>query len=149
MEWLTIVVGLVWDQDASQPFILFEQALCKHSLFSLLKKMFSVRRSLRLLHTLPNVKTRSPSATDYTIKIMASANSGHFADCLKTSAQIKSAGMKPDASIYNALMSLAARDASWLFSWAIFDDMLLSGVKPTSTTFAHLVNVTHAIPHSP
>jgi pentatricopeptide repeat protein len=102
--------------------------------------MFSVRR---LLHTLPsNVKTRSPSVTDYTVKLMASANSGHFADCLKTSAQIKSAGMKPDASIYNALMSLAARDASWLFSWAVFDDMLLSGVQPTSTTFAHLVNVT-------
>jgi len=107
--------------------------------------MFFVRRSL---HALANVKTRSPSVTDYTVKIMASANSGHFADCLKTSAQIKDARMKPDASIYNALMSLAARDASWLFSWAIFDDMLLSGVQPTSTTFAHLVNVTPVSPFS-
>lgn len=131
---------VVCEQDASQPFMVLNTYYVSTTSLSVFF-MFPVRR---LLHTLPprcNIKYRFPSVTDYTVKILASANSGHFADCLKTSAHLKSAGMKPDASVYNALMSLAARDASWLFSWAIFDDMLLSGIQPTPTTFAHLVNV--------
>ncbi|KAF8967814.1 hypothetical protein BDZ97DRAFT_1801393 [Flammula alnicola] len=87
----------------------------------------------RLIHT------TDVTPTDYTVRIMAASNSGRFADCLHLAARMKSDGLVPDASIYNALMSLAARDRSWLFAWAIFDDMLLAGIQPTSATFTHLI----------
>ncbi|PPQ89534.1 hypothetical protein CVT25_012206 [Psilocybe cyanescens] len=70
---------------------------------------------------------------------MAAANSGHFSGCLEAASNMKAAGYTPDASVYNALMSLASRSESWLFSWAILDDMIQVGIEPTSATFAHLI----------
>lgn len=72
---------------------------------------------------------------------MAAANSGRFADSLQAAARMKAAQIPPDMSTYDALISLAAHHASWLFSWAILDDMLKVGFQPTPTTFAHLINV--------
>ncbi|KAF8894891.1 hypothetical protein CPB84DRAFT_1682582 [Gymnopilus junonius] len=71
---------------------------------------------------------------------MAAANSGRFAESLQAAARMKAAQVPPDTSTYNALLSLAARHASWLFSWAIVDDMLKVGFRPTQTTFAHLID---------
>ncbi|KAH9485324.1 Mitochondrial group I intron splicing factor CCM1 [Psilocybe cubensis] len=73
------------------------------------------------------------------MQIMAAANQNRFSACLEAAAKMKAAGLRPDASIYNALMGLAARSDSWLFSWAIVDDMMKLGIEPTATTFAHLI----------
>jgi pentatricopeptide repeat protein len=75
------------------------------------------------------------------MKIMASANEGRFNNALHYCARMKVARVTPSISIYNALMSLAARDQTWLFAWAIFDDMIQSGIEPTTTTFTHLIQV--------
>lgn len=78
---------------------------------------------------------------DYTMKIMASANEGRSNNALHYCARMKVSRVAPSISVYNALMSLAARDRAWIFAWAIFDDMILSGVDPTTTTFTHLIQV--------
>jgi pentatricopeptide repeat protein len=75
------------------------------------------------------------------MQIMAAANSGNFATCFQIAAKMKAAGITPDISTYNALMSAAAQDANTLFSWAVLDDMLLVGIQPTTTTFTHLMDV--------
>jgi hypothetical protein len=78
---------------------------------------------------------------DYTMKIMASANEGRFNNALYYCSRMKVARVAPSISIYNSLMSLAARDQTWLFAWAILDDMFQHGVEPTATTFSHLIQV--------
>ena len=75
------------------------------------------------------------------MQIMAAANSRSFAACFETAAKMKAAGITPDISTYNALMSAVARDPNSLFSWAVLDDMLLVGIQPTTTTFTHLMDV--------
>lgn len=75
------------------------------------------------------------------MKIMASANEGRSNNALHYCARMKVARVAPSISVYNALMSLAARDQAWIFAWAIFDDMILAGVDPTATTFTHLIQV--------
>jgi pentatricopeptide repeat protein len=75
------------------------------------------------------------------MRIMASANEGRFNNALLYSSRMKVARVAPSTSIYNALMSLAARDQTWLFAWAILDDMYHSGLEPTATTFTHLIQV--------
>ena len=91
-------------------------------------------------HALPIIKP--PTHTTLTMQIMAAANSGNFPACFQVAAKMKTVGITPDISTYNALMSAVAQDANALFSWAILDDMLLVGVQPTTTTFTHLMDVT-------
>lgn len=74
---------------------------------------------------------------------MASALEGRFNNALYFCARMKVACVAPSISIYNSLMSLAARDQTWLFAWAILDDMLHSGVEPTTTTLTHLIKVSY------
>ena len=82
-----------------------------------------------------------PSQTTLTMQIMAAASSGRLPACFQIAAKMKAAGITPDISTYNALMSAVAQDSNALFSWAILDDMLLVGVRPSTTTFAHLMDV--------
>ncbi|KAF8161013.1 hypothetical protein B0H34DRAFT_795856 [Crassisporium funariophilum] len=74
------------------------------------------------------------------MQMMAAANAGQSVSCLSSAAKMKAANITPDASTYNAIMSVTARDGNSLFSWAVLDDMLLVGVKPDTTTFTHLVH---------
>ncbi|KDR75443.1 hypothetical protein GALMADRAFT_69951 [Galerina marginata CBS 339.88] len=78
--------------------------------------------------------------TDFTMQVMAAANAGRFSDGLQAAARMKAARIIPDAPIYDALINLAARHRSWLFAWAILDDMLKAGIPPIPATFAHLIN---------
>ena len=84
---------------------------------------------------------RPLTSTDYTVQLLTAANSGRFADCLQLAERMKKDGIKPDYTVYSVLMSFAARERSWLFAWAIFDDMVLAGVQPTAATFVHLIAV--------
>jgi pentatricopeptide repeat protein len=100
----------------------------------------------RLLHSsIPRCAIPAPSrrltATEYAVQLMAASNSGHFEDSLQLAQRMKVDGIKPEAETYNILLSLAARERAWLFAWAIFDDMILAGIKPTPTTFVHLIQV--------
>lgn len=88
-----------------------------------------------------------PTHTNLTMQIMAAANSGHSPTCFQIAAKMKAAGITPDISAYNALMSAVAQDANMLFSWAILDDMLLVGIQPTATTFTHLMDVIITLSH--
>ena len=67
--------------------------------------------------------------------------------CFQIAAKMKSSGMSPDISTYNALMDVVAKDANSLLSWAILDDMLLLGIRPTVTTFTHLIDVITTLFH--
>ncbi|KAF9481567.1 hypothetical protein BDN70DRAFT_876230 [Pholiota conissans] len=109
-------------------------------------------KNSRLFHSsLPRCKLTEParnlSATEYAVQIMATSNSGFFSDCLQLAHGMKADGIKPELETYNTLLSLAARDRAWLFAWAIFDDMILSGIKPTPTTFVHLIQAQIERPH--
>jgi len=77
----------------------------------------------------------------YNMQIMAASEARRLAECLAIAAQMKENHLKPDISTYNALMSAVSRDGNWLQAWAILDDMFLIGVKPTTTTFNHLIYV--------
>ena len=77
------------------------------------------------------------------MQMMAAANAGNIALCFQIASRMKANGIAPDISTYNALMNAISQDpeANSLFSWAVLDDMLLVGVQPTTTTFAHLIDV--------
>ena len=95
-----------------------------------------------VLHDYQSKPLVQPSThTNFTMQIMAAANSGNFPTCFQIAARMKATGIAPDISTYNALMSAVAHDANALFSWAVLDDMLLVGIQPTTTTFTHLMNV--------
>ncbi|KAF8650428.1 hypothetical protein AX16_005232 [Volvariella volvacea WC 439] len=59
---------------------------------------------------------------------------------------MKLADMTPDLATYHALLYAAASSGLWLEAWAIFDDMVLLGLKPSIVTFNHLI---HAQRHRP
>jgi pentatricopeptide repeat protein len=88
-----------------------------------------------------NPVIQQPTHLNYTMQIMAAINIGNYPSCFQVAAKMKSSGISPDISTYNALMNAVAKDGHALLSWAILDDMLLVGVKPTTTTFAHLIEV--------
>lgn len=48
---------------------------------------------------------------------------------------------QPRLPDYDALIASAAHQGLWIETWAILDDMLLCGVKPTTATFNHLLHV--------
>jgi hypothetical protein len=89
----------------------------------------------------PKPIIQNSTHTNFTMRIMASVNSGNTAACFRAAVEMKAAGVAPDILTYNALMSAVAQDASGLLSWAIFDDMLLVGIQPTVTTFTYLMEV--------
>lgn len=91
--------------------------------------------------TRPKSQDARQMLTDHSTTIVAAANKGQFIKALYLAAKMKSSPTAPSITIYNALMSLAAREQSWLFAWAIFDDMHHCGVQPTTTTYAHLLQV--------
>ena len=78
------------------------------------------------------------------IQMMEAAERGKYHSCLAIAANMKAEGIRPDYSIYSALIQAAAREARWLDAWAIFDDMLLVGIKPTVAIFNHLLHVCYA-----
>jgi pentatricopeptide repeat protein len=75
------------------------------------------------------------------MQMMEAAERGKYYSCLAIAAKMKSDGIRPDYSTYSALIQAAAHEARWLDAWAIFDDMLLVGIKPTVTIFNHLLHV--------
>lgn len=84
-----------------------------------------------------------PSHLKFTMQIMSAINSGRPSSCFQIAAKMKSLDKSPDISTYNGLMHAVAlaKDSNLILSWAVFDDMLLVGVKPTVTTFVHLIDV--------
>jgi len=75
------------------------------------------------------------------MQMMDTAERGKYYSCLAIAARMKTEGVRPDYSTYSALMQAAAREGAWLDAWAIFDDMLLVGIKPTAAIFNHLLQV--------
>ncbi|CAA7259294.1 unnamed protein product [Cyclocybe aegerita] len=103
--------------------------------------MFSIRTLAAAGTRLARHASTSASTTtaQHAMQIIAAANLGRFPDALDHATRMKAANVNPDLSSYNALLSLAARDGSWLFAWAIFDDMLNASVRPNSLSFLHLI----------
>lgn len=75
------------------------------------------------------------------MQMMDAADRGRYISCLEIAAKMKKEGVSPDYSTYSALIRAAARESAWLDAWAIFDDMLLLGFKPTTAIFNHLLHV--------
>ena len=88
-----------------------------------------------------NPMIEQPSHLRYTMQVLAAVNSGNLPLCFQIASRMKSLGKAPDISLYNGLMHAVSKDTNAILSWAIFDDMLLVGVKPTATTFLHLIEV--------
>lgn len=110
--------------------------------------MFSLRSSASVLRSpgfrqlrYNSTNNAAPVSADLNLKVLTAANSGHFQNAFHYASEVKASRGEPNISVYNALMSLAAREKQWLFSWAIFDDMLHANVKPTQATYAHLIQV--------
>lgn len=74
------------------------------------------------------------------MQMMDAADRGRYISCLEIAAKMKKEGVSPDYSTYSALIRAAARESAWLDAWAIFDDMLLLGFKPTTAIFNHLLH---------
>jgi len=74
------------------------------------------------------------------MQMMEAADRGKYHSCLAIAAKMKADSIRPDYSTYSALIQAAAREARWLDAWAIFDDMLLVGIKPTVAIFNHLLH---------
>lgn len=72
---------------------------------------------------------------------------GHFADrgdliqCIKTAAQMKTQGVKPNVLTYNCLIRACGRDALWRHASAIYEDMITTGLQPERETFHLLFKV--------
>ncbi|KAF8722156.1 hypothetical protein AX14_010006 [Amanita brunnescens Koide BX004] len=64
----------------------------------------------------------------------------NFARCLEAAARLKLDGTPPDLRTYSALMTSASEAGLWKYAWAILDDMLLMGIKPTVEIFNHLIH---------
>jgi pentatricopeptide repeat protein len=98
--------------------------------------------SSKLLHDPESTSImQQPTHLNYTMQIMAAISSKNIPSCFQIAAKMKSYGIKPDISTYNALMDAIAKEGNSLLSWAIMDDMLLVGVQPTTTTFVHFIDV--------
>ena len=97
--------------------------------------------SIILNDPLSNPITQQPTNLNFTTQILAAINTGNVPSGFQIAAKMKSHGISPDISTYNALMQAVAKDGSSLLSWAILDDMSLVGVQPTVTTFTHLIDV--------
>jgi pentatricopeptide repeat protein len=82
----------------------------------------------------------------FVMEIMAAAERGRYDTCLEIAAKMKSEGIPPDYSTYSALMQVVARGTEWLDAWAIFDDMLLTGIEPTVAIFNYLLDVSERPP---
>ena len=101
--------------------------------------------SSNILHDPPSMPAmQQPTHANLAMQIMNTANAGNIPMCFQIATKMKLSRIKPDISTYNALMSAVAQDGNSLFSWAILDDMLLVGIKPTVTTFTHLIDVNMA-----
>ena len=81
------------------------------------------------------------------MQMMEAAERGKYHSCLAIAAKMKADGIPPDYSTYSALIQAATREARWLDAWAIFDDMLLVGIKPTVAIFNYLLDVCYVPYH--
>jgi len=86
--------------------------------------------------------TRTTKAR-FTMQLMAEGEKGNYHNCLAIAAQLKADGHKPDLPIYTALMNAASGAAEWQDAWAIFEDMLTSGVEPDVGLMNALLKVSH------
>jgi pentatricopeptide repeat protein len=67
---------------------------------------------------------------------------GRYAECLQVAAQMKQEGVRPDLATYNALLESASKSYTLqMDTWAIFEDMLASGVKPDVNTINFILKV--------
>lgn len=94
--------------------------------------------SLRAVHN--NVR-QSLSPAHYTSRIVSAAHNNRFSEALDIAASMKRDGVQPDKRTYDSLLSCAAAHNSWLFAWAIFDDMIACGIQPTASSFLPLLQV--------
>ena len=98
--------------------------------------------SSNILHDSQSITVmKPPTHTNFAGQMMVAAKAGNFPVCFQIAVKMKSSGIAPDISTYNALMNMIALEGNALFSWAILDDMLLVGIQPTVTTFTHLIDV--------
>lgn len=71
--------------------------------------------------------------------IERAARQGDVALCLHFAADMKEAGVQPDVTTYNQLITAVATDNRDHDAWAIFDDMMFLGIKPNADTFHALL----------
>ena len=88
--------------------------------------------------------TRTTKAR-FTMQLMAEAEKRNYHNCLAIAAQLKADGHKPDLPIYTALMNAASSVSEWQDAWAIFEDMLTSGVEPDVGLMNALLKVSHVL----
>jgi len=84
---------------------------------------------------------QSSSLTDFRMRIMSAANLGSTNDCLQLAASMKQANLTPDASTYNAILSVLAKDRLHQFAWAVLEDMKKMGIRPDATAYSNFIQV--------
>ncbi|PPQ99718.1 hypothetical protein CVT24_009701 [Panaeolus cyanescens] len=72
-------------------------------------------------------------------QLLSAVNANRPVDTFQILRRMKDSGVTPSLTVYNYLLELTARNQLWFISWAILDDMLNAGVKPSVQTFAHLI----------
>jgi len=107
----------------------------------LLRQYAQKRTPSELASLLP----QSSSLTDFRMRIMSAANLGNANDCLRLAAAMKEANLVPDASTYNAILSVLAKNKLHQFAWAVLEDMRKMGIPPDATAYAHFIQVSVAM----
>lgn len=94
----------------------------------------------------PNTSYRDPTYQDspvakYNIQLSRLVGLRRTADVFSTCGQMKQAGVLPNYTTYNLLLQTCEEMALHLEGLAVFEDMIAMGIRPDSTTFTHLLNV--------
>lgn len=77
----------------------------------------------------------------FEMRLLDSSENGRYHETLAIAAEMKEAGIRPQLSTYTALIHAAAREGCWLDAWAMFDDMITAGIKPSVGIFNWLILV--------
>ena len=77
----------------------------------------------------------------YNIALGYFAERGNLIQCIKTTTQMKTQGVKPNVHTYNCLIRACEKDALAKHASAIYEDMLIMGLQPERETFHFLFKV--------
>lgn len=69
------------------------------------------------------------------------AESRKALQAFNTAREMKEAGVKPNDRTYDHLLQACCGIAASIEAWAVLEDMLAMGIKPTRTTFHRMLNV--------